>query len=114
MHKILESTTVSEKTLANLPSDSLEDMLNSLQVRIAYSKYYMLLKQTLIEKCKYMFFQLILVSLKRSEKDLNILETSAGNNPNITDTVETMTQLKRKILDLILRSKSGIALITVS
>lgn len=61
-----------------------------------------------------MFFQLILVSLKRSEKDLNILETSAGNNPNITDTVETMTQLKRKILDLILRSKSGIALITVS
>lgn len=61
-----------------------------------------------------MFFQLILVSLKRSEKDLNILETSAGNNPNITDTVETMTQLKRKILDLILRSMSGIALMTVS
>lgn len=56
MDKILESTTVSEKTLANLSSDSLEDMLNSLQVRIAYSKYYMLLIQTLNEKSKYMFF----------------------------------------------------------
>lgn len=57
---------------------------------------------------------MILMSLKQHEKNLETLETSAENNPNIPDVKESMTQLKQKILDLILRSKNGITLITVS
>lgn len=57
---------------------------------------------------------MILMSLKQHEKNLETLEASAGNNSNISDVRETMTQLKQKILDLILRSKNGITLISVS
>lgn len=57
---------------------------------------------------------MILMSLYQHEKNLETLEASAGNNSHISDVRETMTQLKQKILDLILRSKNGIALISVS
>lgn len=38
LEKILENTFAFEESLANLPNDSLENMLSSLQVSIYYSK----------------------------------------------------------------------------
>lgn len=88
MDKILELTESSEQRLANLPNDSLEDMLSSLQV--------------------------ILINLKQQEKDINALQARAKTASNAFDVNEMIAQMKQKILDLIMRTSGGIAFITVS
>lgn len=108
-------TTASEESLANLPSDSLDDMLSSLQVSISF-----------FQKVKFISIiytfnsnetsglQIILINLRQQEKEINALDSNIGDTSNVSDVKDLIIQLKRRILLLISRTTSGITFITVS
>lgn len=114
LEKLVDLTAATEESLANLPSDSLEQMLSSLQVSIkrVAVEYYSLrcYQQNLFA----FHLQLIVLNLTQQEKDINILQASTAGSSCAPDTIEIITQLKQKIAELLSRSNSGITLITVS
>lgn len=113
MDKLVELTAATEESLANLPSDSLEDMLSSLQV---HNLFYLFKDEirTTLKSNRSVLFQIILINLKQQEKDINALESKVQDNPNVADLKDLLIQLRRRIESLIARTTNGIALITVS
>lgn len=109
----MELTAATEESLANLPSDSLEDMLSSLQV---HNLFYLFKDEirTTLKSNRSVLFQIILINLKQQEKDINALESKVQDNPNVADLKDLLIQLRRRIESLIARTTNGIALITVS
>lgn len=107
--KLLASVVASEEGIANLPNESLERMLQGLQVWINIFFTYLASQNNF----NYLL-QLILLNLKQQRSDLNELESKTRNDPNFADQEPLLKQLKQRVNNLIPRAEQGVALITVS